>query len=76
MTKRQRELLEAIERGETSTSHPSDAFVKELQQLRGSGWIELRLQKDHQSAGDHWYIAAYTLTEEGRKALAEERGRG
>jgi hypothetical protein len=37
MRKRQREILESIERGETSTSHPSDAFVRELEQLRGYG---------------------------------------
>lgn len=76
MTKRQREILEAIERGETSTNHPTDAFVKELQQLKGYGWIVLNLQKDHMSAGDNWYLAAHTLTEKGRKALAEEQGTG
>jgi len=50
MTKRQREILEAIDRGQTSEGNKDvhdpaegerfDAFVQELQRLQGYGWIE------------------------------------
>jgi hypothetical protein len=82
MTKRQREILEAIDRGQTSEGNKDvhdpaegerfDAFVQELQRLQGYGWIELHLRKNYMTHQGEWYAAAYTLTEEGRAALAEE----
>jgi hypothetical protein len=71
MRKREREILEAIERGETSTNHPSDAFVKELRTMARYGWITLKIQENHMTQHGRWYIASYQLTEEGKKALAE-----
>jgi len=75
-TRRQREIPEGIERGETSTSHPTNEFVDELRQLQGYAWIDLRLKEDYQTRGQKWCVAAYTLTPAGREALEEERGRG
>jgi hypothetical protein len=86
MTKRQREILEAIEGGQTSEGNRDvhdpaegqrfDAFVEELQGLEGYGWIELHLQKNYMTHQGEWFKASYKLTEEGRAALAHERGRG
>jgi hypothetical protein len=73
-------ILEAIDRGQTSEGNKDvhdpaegerfDAFVQELQRLQGYGWIELHLRKNYMTHQGEWY--AYTLTEEGRAALAEE----
>jgi hypothetical protein len=86
MTKRQREILEGIEGGQTSEGNKDvhdpaegqrfDAFVEELQGLEGYGWIELHLQKNYMTHHGEWFKASYKLTEEGRDALAHERGRG
>ena len=40
------------------------------------GWIELHLQKNYMTHQGEWFKASYKLTEEGRDALAHERGRG
>jgi len=62
MTKRRDEILEAIDRGQTSEGNKDvhdpaegercDAFVQELQRLQGYGWIELPLRKElHDAPG-------------------------
>jgi hypothetical protein len=83
MTKRQREILEGIEGGQTSEGNKDvddpaegqrfDAFVEELQGLEMYGWIELHLQKNYMTHHGEWFKASYKLTEEGRDALAHER---
>ena len=82
MTKRQRKILEAIDRGQTSEGNKDvhdpaegerfDAFVQELSGSKGTAGLKLHLRKNYMTHQGEWYAAAYTLTEEGRAALAEE----
>ena len=86
MTKRQREILEEIEGGQSSEGNKDvhdpaeglrfDALVEELQGLEGYGWIELHLQKNYMTHQGEWFKASYKMTEEGRDELAHERSRG